>query len=164
MNSSKLIPIRTFGFFLVLSTVFHLFSFNFFASAQESAQSLHYTLAKVITPQGNSIDVEIADTEEKRRIGLSFRIKLSPGQGMLFIFNDKKKHSFWMKNMFIPLDILWMDNHRIVHIEHATPPPLENQKPLTVVPDKKANFVLEIAAGQAKILNLKVGQKLQYRF
>ena len=163
MNSTKSIPLQNSGFLLLLCTVVLLFDPAFIASAREGAGSLQYTHAKVITPRGNSIDVEIADTEEKRRIGLSFRKQLLPGKGMLFIFDEKKKHSFWMKNMLIPLDILWMDNHRIVHIEHATPP-LQNQEPRTLVPDKKANFVLEIAAGQAKILNLEVGQKLQYLF
>ena len=164
MNTSMSIPIRNFDFLLVFYAGFILFCSSFIAIAQEGAHSIQYTHAKVITPQGTSIEVEIADTIEKRRLGLSFRTQLPHGKGMLFIFNDKKKHSFWMKNMLIPLDILWMDNHRIVHIEHATAPLLQNETPRAVVPDKKANFVLEIAAGQAKVLNLKVGQKLKYQF
>ncbi|MBF0279627.1 MAG: DUF192 domain-containing protein [SAR324 cluster bacterium] len=130
----------------------------------QGQQKLSYTHAKVITPLGKQIDVELADTEEKRQLGLAYRKELPPGKGMLFVFNERKKHAFWMKNTFISLDILWMNNHRIVHIEHSAPPPLPNQSPQTMVPSKKANFVLEIAAGQAKVLNLKLGQILHYQF
>ena len=158
MNFSCLSYSRIIGLSLIL---LHGFSAVFLFGGQPE---FTYTHAKVITPQGIQIDVEVADTEGKRQLGLSFRKELHPGKGMLFIFNDRKKHAFWMKDTFIPLDILWMNNHRIVHIEHSASPSPPNQKPQTMTPSKKANFVLELAAGQAKALNLNVGQKLQYQF
>lgn len=147
-----------------ISRWFFLFcglSFCFFLT---EAKPFRYTHAVVVTPQGVPIHVEVADTQKKRNHGLSFRKELSPRKGMLFVFEKREKHAFWMKDMFIPLDIIWLDNHRIVHMEQAVQPPKAHQKPRTLTPDKKANFVLEIPAGQVKALQLKVGQKLQYRF
>ena len=128
------------------------------------ATPLRYAKALVVTPQGVQIAVEVADTPQKRQRGLSFRQELLPQHGMLFVFETREKHAFWMKDMLIPLDIIWLDNQRIVHVEHSVQPPIPPQNPRTLTPRKKANFVLELAAGQAKALNLQVGQKLHYRF
>ncbi len=158
MNVSWLFYSRIIGFLFILLCGF---GEVFLLSGQPQ---FTYTHAKVITPQGIQIDVEVADTEEKRQLGLSFRKELHPGKGMLFVFNQRKKHTFWMKDTFIPLDILWINNHRIVHIEHSAPAAPPNQTPQPITPNKKANFVLELTAGQAEVLQLKVGQKLQYQF
>src|SRR3989344_2335385 len=70
-----------------------------------------------------TFEVEIADTSLERAQGLMFRAELKEYQGMLFIFPISEKHSFWMKNTFIPLDIIWIDeNFEIVYIyENAQP-------------------------------------------
>lgn len=149
---------RFLGLFFVL---FCSFGFLFFLKGVEPFK---YTHAIVITPQGVQIDVEVSDTKQKRQRGLSFRRALEPRKGMLFVFDKRERHPFWMKDMLLPLDIIWLDNHRIVHIEHSVQPPAKNQSPPTITPSKKANFVLEIPAGQVKLLKLKVGQKLRYRF
>ena len=70
-----------------------------------------------------TFEVEIADTSLERAQGLMFRAELKEYQGMLFIFPISEKHSFWMKNTLIPLDIIWIDeNKKIVYIyENAQP-------------------------------------------
>lgn len=123
-----------------------------------------YDHAEVFTPDGTLIRVEVADTVEKRRLGLGKRSHLRAGWGMLFIFDVRKRHSFWMKDMHFSIDIIWLDNYRIVHIEHAVPPPLLGTSPPLYTPRNPANFVLEIAAGQAKALKLDVGDSLKYQF
>ncbi|MBF0287173.1 MAG: DUF192 domain-containing protein [SAR324 cluster bacterium] len=128
------------------------------------AKRFSYAHASVVTSAGVQIDVEVADTPEKRHLGLSFRKELKPKKGMLFIFERRQMHSFWMKDMFIPIDIIWLDNHRIAHIEHSVPPPVDGESPITLNPEQEVNFVLELAAGQAESLNLKVGQKVKYIF
>src|ERR1044071_5405536 len=55
--------------------------------------------------------VEIADTDQKRSLGLGGRASLAPDAGMLFIMPQRKKPTFWMKGMLIPLDFIWIDGN-----------------------------------------------------
>ncbi|MBF0353332.1 MAG: DUF192 domain-containing protein [SAR324 cluster bacterium] len=133
-------------------------------SYAESPNSIQYAHAQIATPSGVRLDVELADTEEKRHLGLGFRQGLSEGKGMLFIFEEKELHGFWMKNMRFPIDIIWLDNHKIVHIESDVPSPVSAQDLPVYKPSRMANMVLEIGAGQARKLGLITGQSLKYQF
>ncbi len=65
-----------------------------------------------------NIQVELADSAEKRRIGLMHRNHLAPNNGMLFVFNTIDYHCFWMKNTLIPLSIAFIDqNNTIIDIQ-----------------------------------------------
>ena len=74
-----------------------------------------------------TIDVELALTNEERQKGLMGREILNDNDGMLFIFENEEIHEFWMKNMIISLDIIWINSDgEIVHIEKQVPPCEEN--------------------------------------
>lgn len=91
------------------------------------------------------INAEIADTPEKRQLGLMYREKLNEKSGMLFVFPEENYHAFWMKNMKFPIDIIWIDgNYRIVHIEKDAQPCIELCK--SYFPKEKAKYVLEVSA------------------
>ena len=112
---------------------------------------------------GKCINVEIADTPLKQKQGLMFREKLDGG--MLFIFETKDTYRFWMKNMKIPIDIVWMNDNTVVSIKNDLQPciPTEEKPDCeTYGPDVDVNKVLEINAGQAKELGIKPGDKIQY--
>ena len=81
---------------VLASVLFLLFSF---ITEGGLAQEFIYAHATVITPKGVSIPVEVSDTPEKRSLGLGKRDKLEKGWGMLFVFERRIPHSFWMKNM-----------------------------------------------------------------
>ena len=83
---------------------------------------------------------------------------------MLFVFNERKPHRFWMKDMRFPLDIIWLDNHRIVHINHNAEPASSDDEPEVMTSPVPVNFVLEIAAGRAVKLRLKKGQQMKFKF
>ena len=109
------------------------------------------------------IQVEIVDTDDTRMRGLQSRPFLETGQGMLFIFPSMEKHSFWMKNTLIPLDMIWMDHaRRVVYIE-------ENAKPCKIAPCPRYNppedalYVLEINANTASALGITRGSVLEFR-
>ena len=142
-------------FFLMLSS-----SFPLTGLASENG----YAQGTVITPNSTRISIQIADTDEKRALGLGQRDFLKPGWGMLFIFNKKEPHGFWMKDMRFPIDIVWLDNYRIVHIESSVPAPTPGSRLPIYKPDKSANFVLELNAGEAQRLGLQMGQTLQYQW
>jgi uncharacterized membrane protein (UPF0127 family) len=69
-----------------------------------------------------------------------------------------------MKNMQFPLDIIWLDNHLIVHILRNVQPEKSGVIPPVMTPPVVANFVLEIDSGRADELKLQVGQRLKYQF
>ncbi|MBI3585682.1 MAG: DUF192 domain-containing protein, partial [Ignavibacteriales bacterium] len=70
-----------------------------------------------------TIDIEIAQDDSKRTLGLMYRDKMSENQGMLFIFNEEEGRSFWMKNTILSLDIIFVNSsNEIVTIHKYTKP------------------------------------------
>lgn len=146
-------------------TIFIYFWFvPFFGSNFAFAEVQDYAHAIVTTSTGKKISVEVADTVEKRSLGLGKRSGLENGWGMLFVFEKRKQHGFWMKDMEFPLDIIWLDNHRIAYILRNVQPVKSGVIPPVMTPPEAVNFVLEIGAGRADELKLQVGQHLKYQF
>ncbi|MBI2508329.1 DUF192 domain-containing protein [Candidatus Woesearchaeota archaeon] len=113
-----------------------------------------------ITINDKSFNIEIADNPAERAKGLMFRKDLDKDSGMLFIFPNSEKHSFWMKNTFIPLDIIWIDeNFKIVYIYENAQPCRESCNSIT--PNKDAKYVLEINAGLADKYKFEIGDKAE---
>jgi hypothetical protein len=118
---------------------------------------------KIYLPDGVSITAELARTDAERQKGLMFRDKLLPDQGMLFVFETEYPYSFWMKSTLIPLDMIWLDKDRtIVHIAKNVPPCKEDPCP-SYSPDRPALYVLELAAGSADRLGLKLFDRLVFK-
>ena len=116
---------------------------------------------------GQDFRLEIADTPELQSLGLGGRDALGNRKGMLFLYTDRGQHAFWMKGMRFPIDIIWLDNRRIVHIEHNVPPPPQGTPDASLPvyrPDRPANAVLEIAAGIARKLGLRTGELVRFDF
>ena len=65
------------------------------------------------------LDIEIADTDFDIQTGLMYRSSMEKLQGMLFVFDEVKKHKFWMKNTLIPLDVIWLSQEKVV-LDYAT--------------------------------------------
>jgi len=124
--------------------------------------SLNKTYVKVFLPNGVSITAELAVTDEERARGLMYREKIDPDQGMLFIFEEEDRYSFWMKNMKFSLDLIWLDREkRIVHIERNVPPCQSLPCP-SYAPSLLALYVLELKAGSADENRLKMYDKLEF--
>lgn len=101
---------------------------------------------------------EVADTAAERARGLMFREELAPDAGMLFLFDPPRRVSFWMKNTFISLDMLFIDARgRIVQIAERTEP--ESLDPHG--PDQPVHAVLEINGGLAERLGIRVGDEVR---
>ncbi len=105
------------------------------------------------------IMAKVAQAQEERAKGLQFRRSLGEDEGMLFIFPSSRRQSFWMKDTFISLDIIWMDrNKRIVFIIPNILPCETDQCPV-YTPDSDAKYVLEVNAGITAELGLRVGDQ-----
>ena len=105
------------------------------------------------------VTVELARTADDRARGLMYRDALDPDRGMLFIFEEPEVLRFWMKNTYIPLDMIFIDRDRRVVgiVESATPLTLEPRGP-----DLPASFVLEVAGGYAKKNGIDVGTNVRF--
>jgi uncharacterized membrane protein (UPF0127 family) len=107
-----------------------------------------------------SVTVELADTPEKRRLGLMYRKDLKEGQGMLFLFPKEGPLTFWMKNTPLSLDIIFINHARqiVSIVEEATP---YSEKPLPS--GKPAQFVLEVLAGFCQSRGVEVGDRVEFQ-
>jgi uncharacterized protein len=101
--------------------------------------------------------VELASTPEEQAKGLMYRRQLPEGQGMLFDFHREQPTSFWMKNTYIPLDMIFIrGDGRILRIAENTVPLSE-----TLVPSGgPVRAVLEVNAGTAKKLGIAPGDRV----
>ena len=106
-----------------------------------------YSNTSTILINGKSFEIELAITLEEKIKGLSGRKSLSKNSGMLFIFDKQGIYSFWMKDTFIKLDIAWISNGTIVHIERDINP---NTYPSTFSSKDNSRYVLEVNAGALK--------------
>ena len=132
--------------------VFYFFLVSFYTFSNEKIEVSIYN--KNIT-----FDVEIAKTIEERRTGLMYRKKLLNNEGMLFIFPREKIIQLWMKNTYIPLDVIFIsENKVIVDIK-------KNMEKLskTIVKSKvKSKYALEFNAGLINKLDIKIGDKVLF--
>lgn len=105
------------------------------------------------------INVEIADDNGEKMRGLMFRENLNENGGMFFVFENESYQTFWMKNTFIPLDIIFIDkNFKIVDIKSAVPC---EEGPCTLHKSSKpAKYVLEVNSNFTIKNNVKAGDKI----
>ena len=103
------------------------------------------------------LEVDIAYTPAKIEKGLMFRKRLNQDKGMLFVIPYYKTIHFWMKNTYIPLDILFIKEDMIVDIK-------ENTTPLSLTKIKSTKtytMAIEVNAGYCKKNNINIGDKFQ---
>lgn len=135
---------------------------NISAQAVSSAQILPIT-AKAIMPNGTTIQLEVAQTDEQQAKGLMYRPALPDNRGMLFPLGSPQFIRFWMKNVPVPLDMVFLQNGVVKYIEASAPPcpsePCPNYG--TNVP---IDTVIELRAGRAAELKLRKGDRVKIEF
>ena len=102
------------------------------------------------------LKVKVVTTEEDKKLGLMFRQYLNMDEGMLFTFKYGN-NSVWMKNTYIPLDVIFLDkDYKVIgFVEDTVPLSLE-----IVKINKKSNYIIEVNAGWIRKNNLKIGNKM----
>ncbi|NID05204.1 DUF192 domain-containing protein [Luteibacter jiangsuensis] len=120
----------------------------------------HAATEPSVTLHGKRFSTEFATDDASRELGLMNRPSMAPDHSMLFIFADDEPRAFWMKNTLIPLDILYFDKDRKLVSMQLNAQPCKVD-PCAIYPsDGNARYVLELVAGTAGKLGLKLGESL----
>jgi len=107
-----------------------------------------------------SFSADISDTEALRDQGLSDRSSVASDEAMLFVFDTPDYYSFWMKDMLVPLDMVWLDaNKKVVYIAANVAP---DTYPEAFTPSTKALYVIEFQAGTAARIGLSDGDTIGF--
>jgi uncharacterized membrane protein (UPF0127 family) len=114
----------------------------------------------IVTASGpHKFSVEVMRDDNQRARGLMYRRSMPKDRGMLFDFKREEPVSMWMKNTYLPLDMVFIDRSgRVVNVA-------ENAEPLSerIIPSGAPVLaVLELNAGVAREIGLKVGDRLQH--
>lgn len=105
------------------------------------------------------LDIEFAQTEYETQTGLMYRKGMEDHQGMLFIFDEERMHSFYMKNTEFPLDIIFIKADSTIASFQENAQPFNEAGLSSQVP---IQYVLEVNAGLAEKWLLEVGDKIEY--
>lgn len=105
------------------------------------------------------VELDVADTYEARRMGLSGRESMAENQGMLFIFDEPGLQCFWMKDMNFDIDMIWLDASKTVT-------KIDKNVAKETYPDNFCQddvmYVVEVVSGWADKNSVKIGQKLDF--
>ncbi|GEM_PF-2224422 len=129
----------------------------FICSAVSESIRTEVTFTNLDGSKSPVISSEVVSTPLARNIGMMYRKELGDTAGMLFIFPDLSERSFWMKNTFLELDIIFFDDAMsVVAIsERAVPHSLESRRSV-----RPARYVLEVLGGSSAKWGIKVGSKV----
>lgn len=116
-----------------------------------------------VTVNGVELVADVAATNDQRSKGLSVKDTLNEDEAMLFVFSTEREHSFWMKNMKFPIDIIWLDGDKeVVHVEHSLEPCVPDSPCQTYKPNDDSLYVLETVAGFAQKYNVTENTRVEF--
>jgi hypothetical protein len=131
------------------------------APSQPRGQQLPVTA--VVELGGQRIALEVAQTPEQQALGLMYRPALAPDRGMLFPISPPRPVSFWMRNVPVPLDMVFIYQGRIQALASQVPPCIADPCPTYGPQGQLVDQVIELAAGRAAELGLEVGDGVAVR-
>tara|TARA_Y100000991_G_scaffold192922_1_gene160705 strand:- start:742 stop:1182 length:441 start_codon:yes stop_codon:yes gene_type:complete len=139
---------------LVIVSLFLMYNLGEVSASMKSELS-------IITSNGSKHNflVEVARTEEEKKIGLMFRRTLAKNAGMLFLYKREALRLMWMKNTFIPLDILFIDKNGVIKrvVKRTIPHSLA-----TISSRQSVLAVLELRGGITSSLEIKKGDRIEH--
>jgi uncharacterized membrane protein (UPF0127 family) len=141
---------------------------NIANASEEIKQGQMLPITATAEIAGETIQLEVAKTPEQQATGLMFRESLAADRGMLFPFENERIARFWMKNVSISLDMIFLNGNSIVGIAADVPPCQADPCPV-YGPETSANQVIlvdqviELRGGRAAELGLKTGDKINIK-
>jgi uncharacterized protein len=125
---------------------------------QEGLSADNKYLKAKVTVKGFELNADVPITSELMARGLAVKNQLKESEAMLFVFEESAQHSFWMKDMKFPIDIIWLDSDgKVVHIEQNLQPCVSVLICTSYSPDIDSQYVLETVAGFTQRHNISVG-------
>jgi uncharacterized membrane protein (UPF0127 family) len=129
-------------------------------SAQTEIKMRRDTLILHTAGGDHRIDIEVAESDREQQHGLMFRQSIGDNEGMLFPYPTPREITMWMRNTFIPLDMIFIRGDGIIHRIATDTEPFSE----TIIPSQgEATAVLEMKAGSARRLGLKAGDRVEYK-
>ena len=157
-NTSFFLPTIVIGFLTTLIFYIYLSSNNALPTLK-NLYTENATSTKMILAPNGVVNAEIADTSELKQRGLGGRTSMNDDHGMLFVFEAPGIYGFWMKDMNIPIDMVWIDDqYRVVSIDSNI---ATSTYPNSYFPPKNVSYVLELNAGVAKKIGIATGTPLK---
>jgi uncharacterized membrane protein (UPF0127 family) len=122
--------------------------------------------ATFVVEDGENVTVtlRVADESEERRKGLMYRQSLANRSGMIFVYDDAAPRTFWMKNTYVALDIIFVaSNGTVLNVEHAQPQPNASDSEVDrYSSDGDATYVVELPRGFANETGVGPGTQLVF--
>lgn len=112
---------------------------------------------KTIDIAGQQIKLRLAKTPSEQQLGLGYVKKLPENEGMLFIYDNYVMPSYWMKDMQMSIDIIWIKDNMVMGYERDLQPQDSNINLPTYSPKTFINYVLEVNSGFVDKYSLKIG-------
>lgn len=156
----KIIFFMKFKIVIVILLLLTVFGLEYLWNTRKNYYHYNNNRNNILIIGETIFNLEIADSNEKRIKGLSYRYNLPKDSVLLFVFEKEDFHGIWMKNMYFPIDIVWLDkNKQVVHIEENIYP---NTFPKVFMPTQKSLYVLEFNQGVIKEKNIKIGNSVKF--
>ena len=134
-------------------------------SCSKNDEADRFGLRAVTMPNGKMVYAEMAIEYTEMLRGLMFRESIASDRGMLFLHNKMGKYPYWMFQVKMPLDIIWLDQSKTVVEVLANVPPCPSAKSSECPTHggvQQSQFVLELAAGMAEKYGVVVGSKIDF--
>ncbi len=123
--------------------------------SQQAEENLSAAKKEAVLLGSEKLDVWVVKKPDERKRGLSGMEKLVEVDGMLFVFEEEKRHPFWMKDMHFPIDIIWISGERkVLEITYGVSP---ETYPDIFQPQQPVKYVIEVEAGRAEEINIEEG-------
>ncbi len=107
----------------------------------------------------HTYELEIADNNDSRAKGLAGRKDIGSYDGMIFVFDKPDRHGFWMKDTFLALDMIWVDEKMTIISKQERV--LPESYPKVFYPSTKALYVIEFPAETLRKVNIKIGDTIK---
>jgi uncharacterized membrane protein (UPF0127 family) len=124
-----------------------------------------FSSREVVLPSGKKIRAEVMTNPTDMARGMMFRATLPPDRGMLFIHGSPGKYTYWMYQVEIPLDIIWLDaNRRVVEVSANTPPckAASARDCPNYGGHENAMYILELGGGEAAKNGITTGSVINF--
>jgi len=151
---------------LTFSTVFIILLLSSLALLHSNVQIKHNIefeqsgILKILPSEMHdtlTVKIELAESDSEMMQGLMYRKAMAPDEGMLFVYAQMQEMYFWMKNTYIPLDLIYIDEDGvIVDLQENTTPFSEK----SIVSNVLSRYVLEVNAGFCEKNYVIVGDKV----